>query len=245
MTQAKKLKKQIRSRARKTGESYTAARRQVLRQRSSSARRSATPSTPAADVPASLRKKEVRLVEKTGHGWAHWFAVLDAFGAAQKGHTAAARHVASDHGVDGWHAQEITVEYERARGLRATHQRLSGHYEVSVSKVMPAPVGEVVAALRDRKRREAWAKSMDRELREALEAALVGPKGLRQRDRGDALMRFRTSAGVAILLSLDPRPKGRSSLVATNMKLKAKDDVERYRAAWRPALEALSRHLGG
>ena len=208
MTQARKLKKQIRSRARKTGESYTAARRQVLMQRSRISAPRPAPA-PAADVPASLQ------------------------------------NVGEDHGVDGWYAQEITVAYERARGLRATNQRMSGEYEVSVSKILPAPVGEVVAALRTPKRRAAWAKAMDPELRQALEAALAGPKGLRLRDKGDARMRFRTPRGVTILLSLDPRAKGRSALVATNMKLKAKADVERCRAAWRPALEALSRHLGG
>jgi uncharacterized lipoprotein YmbA len=64
------------------------------------------------------------------------------------------------------------VAYERARGLRGTNQLMSGEYEVSVSKVLPAPVGEVVAALRNPKRRAAWAGAMDSELRQALEAAL-------------------------------------------------------------------------
>lgn len=171
MTQARKLKKQ--TRARKTGGSYTAARRQVQGQRPRTAASRPTPAF-AADVPASLLKKDARLVERTGHGWAHWFAVLDAFGAAHKGHTASARHVGAAHGVDGWYAQEITVAYERARGLRGTNQRMSGEYEVSVSKVLPAPVGEVVAALRSPKRRAAWAGAMDSELRQALEAPRVG-----------------------------------------------------------------------
>lgn len=246
MTQARKLKKQIRARARKTGESYTAARRQVLMQRPRRSTAGPAPaSTPTPDVPVALLKRDARLIDKTGHGWAHWFAVLDAFGAAHKGHTASARHVGEDHGIDGWYAQEITVAYERARGLRATNQRMSGEYEVSVSKVMPAPVGEVVSALRDRKRRAVWASAMEGELRQALETALAGPKGLRQRDKGGARMRFRTPGGVTIALFLDPKPKGRSAFVAQNMKLKAKTDVDRYRAAWRPALEALSQYLGG
>ena len=75
MTQARKLKKQIRSRARKTGESYTAARRQLLESRRPRP-------APQAAVAEALPKGEARLVERTGHGFRHWFAVLDAFGAA-------------------------------------------------------------------------------------------------------------------------------------------------------------------
>jgi hypothetical protein len=43
--------------------------------------------------------------------------------------------VAVDHEVDGWYAQQITVQYERARGLRGTNQRMSSEYEVSGPRV--------------------------------------------------------------------------------------------------------------
>ena len=243
MTQARKLKKQIRKRARKTGESYTAARHQLLKSRRP---RPLPRTTPAADlaVPESLRKGEARLLDKTGHGWSHWFAVLDAFGAVQKGHAAAARHVALDHGVDGWHAQQITVQYERARGLRGVNQRRSGEYEVSVSKVLPGDVSEVVRALRDGRRRASWLGAAEAWLRKDLETALEAARDLRTRDRGDARLRFRTE-GATVDLRVDPKPGGKASFVAQNMKLKAKEDVERYRMAWRGTIDALSRHLAG
>ena len=228
MTQARKLKKQIRARARKTGESYTAARHQLLKQRSAKRPPAAT------SVPASVLKGEARLVERTGHGFRHWFRVLDAFGAADKGHTASARHVAEDHGVDGWYAQQITVQYERARGLRGINQRRSGEFEVSVSKVLPVSVDDVARVLRDPRRRSAWLEAAPPWLRHDLEAALGGTKGLRLRDRGDARLRFRTKAAT-VNLGIDPKPGGRAAFVARNMKLKAKEDVERYRSAWRKA----------
>ncbi len=245
MTRARKLKKQIRARSGKTGESYTAARRQVLRQKARPERAAARPPSPATPVPATLARREAGLAERTGHGWAHWFAVLDAFDAAANGHTAAARHVAEDHGVDGWYAQEITVAYERARGLRGVNQRMSGEFEVSVSKTLPAPVKEVMKALRDPRRRSRFFSELDAELRGGFEAALQGPKGLREREKGGARMRFRTKSGITVALFIDPKPDGRSGFVAQNMKLKANDEVARIREAWRPALEALSRHLGG
>ena len=243
MTQARKLKKRIRARAGKTGERYTAARHQLLESRA--AQRPSTPPSADVSLPESLLKGEARLVARTGHVWAHWFAVLDAYRATTKSHAAAARHVAEVHGVDDWYAQKITVGYERARGLREANQRMSGDYEVSVSKVLPAPVLEVVAALRDRRRRADWASALESLPRESLEAALTGKNRLVERDRGGARMRFRTSSGSVIELRVDPKPKQKSSVVVQTMKLKTKDDVARCRAAWKTALEALRLHLAG
>lgn len=243
MTQARKLKKQIRTRARKTGESYTAARRLVLRQKGSRTVAPPNPVPPA--VPEALLRSEPRLVERTGHGWAHWFALLDAYGAAAKGHTATARYVSKDHGVDGWYAQQITVQYERARGLRGTNQRMSGEYEVSVSKVLKAPVAKVVKALRDARARGVWAAALDPDLLRAFEGAVGGAKGLRKRERGDARLRFKAPSGVTVALYLDPKPEGRSLLVAQSMKLRGAGDIDRYRSAWKQAFTALGQHLGG
>lgn len=218
MKQARELKKQIRGRAGKTG------------------------ARADARVPESLRKGEARLVARTGHGWSHWFAVLDAFGAVQKGHTASARLVGEVHGVDGWYAQQITVQYERARGLRAVNQRRSGEYEVSVSKILSGDVATVARALTDTRRRASWLGATEAWLRKDLEAALAGAKGLRLRDRGDARLRFRTKTAT-VDVGIDPKPGGRASFAARSMKLKAKEDIDRYRTAWRKVLEALSRHL--
>lgn len=250
MTQSRKLKKTIRARARKTGESYTAARRMVLQHKTrariaSRADKAAPVTASVAGLPAMLRKGEPRLVARTGHGWEHWFLVLDRFGSAHKGHTASARYLAEDHGVDGWYAQQITVAYERARGLRAENQRMSGSYEVSVSKVLHAPVSAVVRALRDPRARARWTATLDPELRGAYEAALAGPRGLRERQQGGARMRLKAAGGVTVALYLDPKSNGKSSLVAQNMNLKAAADVVRYRATWKEALAALGRQLDG
>src|SRR4029079_16856376 len=97
---------------------------------------------PAPTVKGGLSDAKGR--EKTGHGLVHWFDVLDRFGGVERGHTALARHLTRDHGVPGWHAQGSTRGAERARGARAAEQRRGGEFEVSVSKVIAAPVPDVV-----------------------------------------------------------------------------------------------------
>jgi hypothetical protein len=250
MTQAKKLKKRIRARARKTGESYTAARRQVLAARatrgiaSAAPPREATRTAPRAkpDGAAKLAGREARVMEKTGHGWSRWFSTLDAFDTRAKGHTAAARHLAEDHGVPGWYAQMITVEYERARGLRAQNQRGTGDYEVSVSKALPASVGVAARALADGRQRGQWLPAGGALIRASLEGALAGSKTVRVREQGDARFHYRTD-GPTVDIVILPKPDGRSTFVTSTTKLASPEDVERHRTAWRAALESLKQHL--
>jgi hypothetical protein len=101
MTRARALKHAIRARAAKTGERYTTARRHVLRDTHLPA--PGAPSAPGAPGPAPVRGSvsDVGVREKTGHGLDHWFEVLDRFGAVEKGHSAAARHLYDAHQVDG------------------------------------------------------------------------------------------------------------------------------------------------
>jgi hypothetical protein len=240
MTQAKKLKQAIRARSAKTGESYTAARLQILkaRQKRTQPRTPATPPPPPRPV-ARPGLGEKAVVEKTGHGFDHWFAVLDRFGAAAKGHTATARHLALDHGVPGWHAQGITVAYERARGLREVNQAAGG-FQVSVSRMVPTDMDAALSALRGPVRRK-WLAGADPALRRALDAALAptakgvvrGPKRARVRYKWD---------GTNVELMFEPRATG-TSIVAANTRLKDAAQVAARRGQWRAVLDALKAQL--
>jgi hypothetical protein len=66
--------------------------------------------------PRGISEEAVRA--KTGVGWDEWFAILNAWNAPERGHTASARYLREEHGVDPWWAQSITVRYEWERGLR-------------------------------------------------------------------------------------------------------------------------------
>lgn len=264
MTQEKKLKKAVRARSQKTGESYTSARRQVLLARDKEAEAShiavppapdttGVPSTPAPQPPppvpaAKTTRGEVSDAsarKKTGHGLDHWFAVLDAFGAAEKGHTAAASHLSSDHGVPGWHAQGITVAYERARGLRDMNQSCAGDFQVSVSKTVPATVAEVVQAFQSSEQRADWLAEADPGLVQALAAAFDGskPREVKRKGSDYAWFRFPWEPG-KVEIRITGKPRG-ASVAADNTALAGAEEVEERRARWRAALEALRRHLGG
>jgi hypothetical protein len=253
MTRAKKLKQQIRSRAAKTGERYVTARLQVLTARRRRTGRSAGPVHPPATAPtteptppARSGPSDASVRRKTGHGLDHWFGVLDAFGAASTGHAAAARHLHEAHGVPGWHCQMITVAYERARGLRAVNQACGGSFQVSVSRVLPAPVPEVVAAVASPARRRTWLDGAEPGLAAALAAAFTGPKArrLEVRPKGDARLRYSWDGSV-VELRIDPRPNARARLTADNTKLASSASVVARRAQWQSALDALKTHLGG
>jgi hypothetical protein len=258
MTQQKKLKQAIRTRSEKTGESYTAARRQVLAALEKSSQPSPAPEPPPAPVapletvPTAPETKPPRggvsdksIREKTGHGFDHWFAVLDAFGAADKGHTAIAAHLYNEHGVPGWHSQGIAVAYERARGLRQVNQSCAGTFQVSVTKSVPASVAEVVDALTNAERRAAWLEGADPALVEALDAAFIGPKPREVKTKGSDNAWVRYPWGDSrIEIRITGKPKG-ASVVADNQKLDGPEHVEERRAQWRAALEGLHKHLGG
>jgi hypothetical protein len=254
MTQARKLKKVIRSRAAKTGESYTSARRQVLAARARRAAPAAAPEpktpTPSAPEPAAKRSRargvagEAAVRAKTGHGLDHWFAVLDAFDARAKGHTASARHLFEEHGVPGWHCQMITVEYERARGLRALNQSCEGDFQVGVSRTVPCTVARVAQALGDRRQRAQWLRGADPGLARAVEAAFAGAsaRGVVMAKPDLAKLRFRWDAST-VDIYVYGKPGGKASVTAQNTKLADAEAVAQRRAAWTAALDALRAQL--
>jgi hypothetical protein len=248
MTRARALKQVIRARAAKTGERYTTARRHVLNELSARAAfpapvlKSGPKPVPAVTVKGGLSDAKAR--EKTGHGLDHWFAVLDRFGGVEKGHTASARHLHDAHAVPGWHAQGITVAYERVRGVRVANQRCDGEYEVSVTKMIAANAADVIKAITDGRLRKRWTAHVDADLAKALAAGLADPTSKGVVVRPDGLGRFRYKWGDTIVqLYLVPKAGDKVSFVVTNSKLAGSAMVESRRALWRGTIDALARHV--
>jgi hypothetical protein len=95
---------------------------------------------------------------KTGKVWAEWFKILDAAGAKKMKHTEIASHLYKKLKVRSWWGQMVAVEYEKARGLRATNQRGENDFNAGVSRVVQIPIAKLYKAWADDKARRSWLK---------------------------------------------------------------------------------------
>src|SRR2546430_16680714 len=134
MPKQKDLKRVVQSSMQKTGESYTAARLQVLKKKEVELNYAEL----AGMSDASVEKQ-------TGRDWAEWVTTLDAVRAAEKPHREIAAYVSSL-GTPDWWSQTVTVGYERIRGLRDRGQRRGGGYEASKSRTFAGPAARIHAA---------------------------------------------------------------------------------------------------
>ncbi len=250
MTRARALKQTIRARAAKTGERYTTARRHVVRELNETAAKiddtqTDKPKGLSPQVKSSKTTKgaisDASVLKKTGKDLAHWFAVLDKFGAVEKGHTAAARHLYETHGVDGWYAQGITVSYERERGVRGVNQRCDGAWEVSVSKTITATTAQLVKAFTDARKRNDWIGEAGPKLAKAMAEGVADKKSKGFVVRPDGLARFRYRwDGTIVQLYAYPKPGGKIALTVQHTKLANGDAVEKYRSQWKAAFGLLA-----
>lgn len=251
MTQAAKLKAVIRARARKTGESYTAARRHVLAGKPAPVdavpARASNPRPPATKPLAAPAARDPRVprgelsnraaIKSTGHDLEHWFGILDAFG-KDHGHTKAAEYLYAEHKVRPWHGQMITVTWERSRGLRQENQSCTGTFQVSVSRAIAAPVEWIVGFINDARSRKQWLKTASPALVRAIEDAFAAGKSMELKKAGYARMRYKWLSSV-VELRVTGKPDGKSSFVADSSNLPDADAVAVRREAFSQALNRL------
>jgi uncharacterized protein YndB with AHSA1/START domain len=219
MTTQKTFKRRVRDRMAKTGESYTAARRMLI---SGGHRPTRVPQDFVPPV------AEERVAEATGRGWPDWFALLDAWGAERRSHTEIAAWLRSEHAVDGWYSQALTLGYERARGLRAPGQNADG-FVAGVSRTVAVPVDELFAAVHDDERREAWLPGADLHLRTA-----TAPRSARY-DWEDGETR--------VVVWFEAAGDAKSRLGISHERLPDADTSDAMKAFWRERLDALKAQL--
>lgn len=218
MTKQKASKREVRLRMTKTGERYTAARRQVLK----------PPPLPPRVAEPLVSDAAVR--RATGKRWDDWFRVLDAFGATEHTHTEIARYVNIELGVDGWWSQNVTVGYERARGMRAAHQRPDG-FSVGVSKTFPVGAERLHAMFVQARQRNRWIDKDTLALRTA-----TAPRTARF-DFGDGASR--------VVVGITAKGSSKSSAGIQHERLPDAASVTEMRQFWKERLGALADLLGG
>jgi hypothetical protein len=244
VTQQKALKQRVRARMAKTGERYTSARANVLRKDGGPA---AGPAAEAGDVASRSTEavpdspfrsgygaSDEALVKRTGHEWAHWYRVLDRWGAANRPHPEIARFLSQDLGVDGWWSQELTVRYEMAIGRRQPNQRKDG-FEATAAKTVKAPPEQVYEAVVDDARRSAW---------------LDHPVRLRKANQNRtasafATVRFDWEDGASRVVVWMADKGDRTAVSLAHQKLADGAEAEERKAFWRERLAALAAHVEG
>lgn len=213
MPKQKDLKRIVRARMEKTGESYTAARLHVVR------RKAEQPSVDYASL-AGMRDDAVKA--KTGRDWREWTRTLDAADAAAKPHREIARYV-STLGLPGWWAQTVTVGYERIKGLRDRTQRRGGTYEATKSRTFAVPVDRLYRAFANARRRARW---------------LPGKLTVRSA-RENKAMRVVMADGTVVIAGFYGKGPSKSSVALQHTKLASRDAVGKTKAFWSERLDAL------
>src|SRR5688500_1481024 len=166
----------------------------------------------------------------TGKSWDEWFALLDAWHGTTHNHTEIARHVAETYGIDGWWAQSVTVGYERARGMRALHERPDG-FSMNASKTFSVPVERLFAAFVEQDERERWLEAVQ----------------LRNRtNQPHKSARFDVLPGET-RLAVTFVAKGPEKAVAQLQqdRLGGAEEVARWKALWKEQLARLASYLAG
>jgi len=146
MTKQKDLKRLVRTRMQKTGESYTAARAHLTE----------TETSPPVDLAALAGMSDDAVSKKTGKAWSAWVTWLDRKKASELSHKEIAKLVDAEFSFGGWWAQTVTVGYERIKGLRAMGQRRGGGYDVNKSKTVAVPIGALYRAFATKPGRAKW-----------------------------------------------------------------------------------------
>jgi len=217
MTKQKTFKRLVRSRMEKTGESYTAARAMVL-----------ASDDPKATEGPSLSMSDEAILRATGRGWEEWFDLLDAWGAVERPRTEMLRWIGDEHEIRGWGAQAVTINYERARALRAVGEHADG-FAITASKTVAVPVTRLYEAFVDEAERARWLPHGELRTRTASK-----PRSARF-DWGDGASRV----NVAFMA------KGEAKSVAAIQHERLADaaEAERMKAFWRNGLAALKEML--
>ncbi|HEY8537792.1 MAG TPA: hypothetical protein VIL28_02930 [Steroidobacteraceae bacterium] len=160
---------------------------------------------------------------KTGKVWKSWFAALDRADAQKLAHKEIAKLLATRHGVSGWWSQMITVEYERARGLREVHQTANG-FAVSATKTIAANVSDVFQAAASPAMRKQWFPSG------AFKVSSQTP---------NKYLNGSWNGTTRLNIGCYRKGPNKSQIAVQVMRLPNKRAVESQRAAWKAALQKL------
>ena len=234
MPRNKDLKRLVRARMSKTGESYTAARANVLAKptakprvsalRASGSRKTSVTRAPRPNYAKLAGYSDEVLKAKTGCTWERWVGVLDYYKADKMAHRDIAALVNKKFKIDGWWSQAVTVGYERIKGLRAVGQRRDGSYEANKSRTYNVPTDALFDAWANARVRGRW---LDGEIGKVRTSAK--PKSMRLDGKG----------GSIVVIGFWPKGPSKSAVSVQHTKLPDQETATRLKQYWSQRLDAL------
>lgn len=210
MPRQKDLKRIVRSRMQKTGESYTAARLHVVKK---------TETAPAFAGKAGMSDASVR--KATGRTWSGWVKELDGANAADKPHREIVKHVSSM-GTSDWWSQMVTVGYERIRGLRDRGQRRDGGYAATKSRTFAVPVSKLFDAFAKKGIRAKWL-----------------PNVKVRTSNPTKTMRLEMPDGTRVAIGFLPKGERKSAVAIEHSKLPDQPAAKKMKEWWAERFDAL------
>ena len=234
MPRNKDLKRLVRARMSKTGESYTAARAHVLAKSSSKPRTTALRATesrktsvaraPRPNYAALAGYSDEVLKARTGCTWERWVGVLDYYRADKMAHRDIAALVNKKFKIEGWWSQAVTVGYERIKGLRARGQRRDGSYEANKSRTYNVPAGTLFDAWANARVRGRW---------------LDGEIGKVRTSTAAKSMRLDGKDGSIVAVGFWPKGPSKSAVSVQHTKLRDQETATKLKKYWGERLDAL------
>ncbi|MEP7167259.1 MAG: hypothetical protein ABI758_04740 [Candidatus Woesebacteria bacterium] len=172
------------------------------------------------------------VIKATGKNWKEWFSILDTKKASQHPHIEIAKLIQEKYlkkkervnvvTNGGWWAQMITVEYERARGIRKINEQADG-FMVAVTKTVPGTV-----------------ESLQKKWEKILVSDVVVSKKLVRIPSKTKRAQLRYSADVGrVIVSFDKRANGKAWIAIESTKLPRKSLVEPTREFWKKIVSTI------
>jgi hypothetical protein len=211
MPKQKDLKRVVRARMQKTGESYAAARMNLVKKQ-------------PPDYAALARLSDDSVRKATGSDWSKWVVAIDKAGGTKMSHRELVAHLRETYETPSWWTQMVAVGYERIRGLRAHGQQRAGDWTVNKSKTVAAPLAKLYAAFSNARRRTAW----------------LGVKVTIRAATPEKTMRLRCEDGSPVDVGFSARGANKSQVALSHRKLASKAEADRLRVFWGEKLEALA-----
>lgn len=212
MTANKDFKRLVRRRMVRTGESYTAARSNLLAK-----------SPAKLDYAKLAGIKDAAIKAKTGCTWERWTHALDYAGAHAWPHRRIAEYVHKKFKVGDWWSQTVTVGYERIKGLRAIGQRRDGTFEAAKSKTFAVSLARLYRSCSNPKIRAQW-----------LPVDLTVRSGTPQK-----YMRIAWADGTSVVLGFTKKGAKKSQVAVQHTKLSDRGAATKMKAFWQERLNAL------